>query len=338
VPHLRLAGLYSQLGQYEHQLAEGQMAMRIAAANGGHSLPAFHHVLHAYIAMGRIAEAKAALQGPDAQGSSPYDRYLLAFLQHDDAAMRKEVESAVGTEQEGFLLMLQALTEQYQGHMQRARELVAQAVQSGRHLGSSLPAAYELEEAQNEAEAGNSSWARKHVPKIAAEKMIRITDFTAGYVLALAGDTKGAQQIADRLDRDFPFDTMAQRCWIPQIRAAIALDKNDAKSAINELRTAAPLDLSCQMFPVYLRGRAYLAAGQPQQAAVEFRKIVAHPGVVGNEIQGALALLQLGRAQAAMGDMAGSRTSYRSFLDLWKNADPDLPIYRQAKAEYAKLH
>ena len=233
---------------------------------------------------------------------------------------------------------LDALTEQYHGRMQRARELVAQAVQAGRHLGSSPNAAYELEEAQNEAEAGNVAWARQHVPQLAEERMWRITDFTAGYVLALSGDTKAAQQIADQLDREYPLDTLAQSCWIPQIRAAIALNKNDAKAAIAELMTATPLDLSCQMIPVYVRGRAYLAAGEPASSpAAEFQKILDHPGIVGNELHGALAHLQLGRAQVMMGDKAAARKSYSDFLALWKDGDPDIPIYKQAKLEYAKL-
>ena len=251
--------------------------------------------------------------------------------------MQREVQRAMGKEDEGFLLTLAALTEQYHGHMKRARELVAQAVQAGRHLGSSSDAAYEVEEAQNEAEAGNMAWARQHVPKVAAEKMWVITDFTAGYVLALSGETKAAQQIADKLDQQYPLDTLAQRCWIPQIRAVVALNRNDAKAAVSELMTAAPLDLSCQMIPVYVRGQAYLAAGQPQQAATEFQKILDHPGIVGNEIHGALAHLQLGRAQVMMGDKAAARKSYQDFLELWKDADPDVPIYLQAKLEYARL-
>ena len=336
VPHLRLAALAAMLGRYQQQLDEAQAAMRLSAASGEQPV-GFGSLLSAYVHMGKLDEAKAALEQRNMKGGWPSTRYTLAFLKNDDAAMQQEVEKAMGGANEGFLLTLAALTEQYHGHMTRARELMAQAVQAGRHLGASSDAAYEVEEAQNEAEAGNVTWARQHVPKVGAEKMWLITDSTAGYVLAVSGDSKAAQQVADQLDRQYPLNTLAQRCWIPQIRAAIALNKNDAKAAISELMTAAPLDLSCQMIPVYVRGLAYLAAGQPQPAAAEFHKILDHPGIVGNEIHGALAHLQLARAQAMAGDQADARKSYEAFLTLWKDADADIPLYQQAKTEYAKL-
>jgi tetratricopeptide (TPR) repeat protein len=157
-------------------------------------------------------------------------------------------------------------------------------------------------------------------------------------VFALSGDFAQANKIADRLMHEHPLDTEIRYCYLPPIRAAIALGRNQSNQAIDILAASAPYDLGdAFLIPAYIRGMAYLQAGNGRQAAGEFQKLLDHPGILESDIKGALAHLQLGRAQVMMGDNTAARKSYQDFLTLWKDADPDIPIYKQAKAEYTKL-
>ena len=163
--------------------------------------------------------------------------------------------------------------------------------------------------------------------------------------LARAGDAVQAQKLADKISAEYPLDTLIQGYWLPAIRAAIALGRGNPQQAIAELEGAAyelgmtmpARFLGGPMYPVYLRGLAYLKSGQGKPAAAELQKMLDHRCLVGNYVLGALAHLQLGRAQAMVGDKAAARKSYQDFLALWKDADPDVPIYQQAKSEYASL-
>jgi tetratricopeptide (TPR) repeat protein len=161
---------------------------------------------------------------------------------------------------------------------------------------------------------------------------------SAALAFALSGDFAQAKKIADRLTHEDPLDTEIQHYSVPMVRAAIALKLNNPNEAIDSLKASLPDDIGeSALMPAYLRGLAYLQAGNGRQAAGDFQKVIDHPGIVETEVRGALAHLQLGRAQAMMGDTAAARKSYQGFLTLWKDADPDIPIYQQAKAEYAKL-
>jgi L-alanine-DL-glutamate epimerase-like enolase superfamily enzyme len=162
--------------------------------------------------------------------------------------------------------------------------------------------------------------------------------------LALAGDSAQAARLADDLRKNFPADTIVQSDYLPMIRAATALRSGDAGGAVETLAAAEPYELgytnttfTFALYPVYLRGTAYLAEKQSAPAAREFQKILDHAGVVGNQPIGALARLGLGRAYALSSDTAKSKTAYQDFFALWKDADPDIPILKEAKAEYAKL-
>ena len=168
----------------------------------------------------------------------------------------------------------------------------------------------------------------------------------AALALARAGDTAAAEKLAAELDKQLPLDTMAQRYWLPMIRAAVALEGKDPKRAVELLQVTSPIELALPaagaLWPVYLRGEAYLMLDDSKAAAAEFQRFIDHYGVVGNFPWGALARLGLARAYAldAGKDAAArdkARTAYQNFLTLWKDADPDIPIYRQAKAEYARL-
>jgi tetratricopeptide (TPR) repeat protein len=162
--------------------------------------------------------------------------------------------------------------------------------------------------------------------------------------LGLAGDFAQAERLAADLGKRFSEDTIVTFDYVPMIRAAIALHSGDGKRAIDALAASVPYELgetnpsfTFALYPVYLRGEAYLATKQGAAAAAEFQKILDHAGVVGNEPLGAFAHLGLGRAYALAGDSAKSKTAYQEFLTLWKDADPDIPVFIAARAEYAKL-
>jgi predicted Zn-dependent protease len=166
----------------------------------------------------------------------------------------------------------------------------------------------------------------------------------AALALARAGDTAGAEKLAGELDKAFPLDTLVQRYWLPTIRAAVALERKDPNRAIELLKVASTIelgsitaDLTIFLCPAYLRGEAYLMLRDGNRAAAEFQKFIDHRGLVANFPWGALARLGLARAYAMQGDTAKARTAYQDFLTLWRDADPDIPTLKQAKAEYAKL-
>jgi tetratricopeptide (TPR) repeat protein len=162
-------------------------------------------------------------------------------------------------------------------------------------------------------------------------------------LFARTGEVAKAQRLSDTISREFPQDTMTQNYFLPVIRAAIRLKQNDPAGGIEILRVTTKYELGGaglynSVYPAYLRGLAYLQMGNGDLAAPEFQKLLDHPGVVGRFITGALAQLQLARAQAMTGDKVAARQSYQKFLSLWKDADADIPIYRQAKAEYTQLN
>jgi predicted Zn-dependent protease len=161
--------------------------------------------------------------------------------------------------------------------------------------------------------------------------------YKAALALAVAGDASRAQVVADDLGEHFPKNTVAQFNYLPTLHAQIALDRKDAPRAIEALHAAAPYELGDELYPAYFRGLAYIAAHRGSEAASEFQKILDHRGIVWNAPIGALTHLQIGRAYVLQGDNAKARAAYQDFLSLWKDADPDIPILKQAKAEYAKL-
>jgi tetratricopeptide (TPR) repeat protein len=175
--------------------------------------------------------------------------------------------------------------------------------------------------------------------KLAANRDVRAT---AGLALARAGDTAGAEKQTAELDKAFPLDTLVQRYWLPTMRAAVALERKEPNRAVELLEKTSPIELGTPsnfgiLLPVYVRGEAYLALQDGNRAAVEFQKFIDHRGLVSNFPWGALAHLQLGRAYAMQSDTAKAKSAYQDFLTLWKDADPDIPVFIAAKAEYAKM-
>jgi predicted Zn-dependent protease len=235
---------------------------------------------------------------------------------------------------------MQSNTEAYFGHMGKARESVRRAVESARRSGRKETAAgYDVQGTFAEVEYGKRGRARQEVAAALSLARSREIQEWGAIILARAGDSTQAEKIADQLAKKFPQDTMVNGVRVPTIRAAVEINRNSPSKAIEFLRAASPYELGGEdtLYSAYLRGLAYVLLHDGNEAAAEFQKILDHRGIVVNEPIGALAHLQVGRAYALQGDTAKARAAYQDFLTLWKDADPDIPILKQAKAEYAKL-
>jgi eukaryotic-like serine/threonine-protein kinase len=233
---------------------------------------------------------------------------------------------------EGFVLA-------YSGHLEEARKMSRRAADLARQADQRETAAlYETEAALREAFVGTAFAAKQRAMAVFGLSKSRDVEYGAAFALALSGDSSLSQTLTDDLSRRFPEDTTVRFTYMPTLRALLALNHNEPSNAIELLQTAIPYEMGAgTLYPAYVRGEAYLAARQGREAAVEFQKILDHRGIVVSDPVGALAHLQLGRAYALSGDKTKAKTAYQDFLALWKDADPDIPILKQAKAEYAKL-
>jgi eukaryotic-like serine/threonine-protein kinase len=344
-PQTNLSAIYGVLGDYDKGLAACQEALKL---NPGSGL-GYGNLVGAYVNVNRLDEAKATAQEAQARHlETPIVHlalYQVDFLQHDAAGMEREAAALMGKPGfEDVMFYSQSDTAANGGQFAKARELTRRAADSAQRADEKETAAdYEAEAAVREALAGNLAVANQQAQAALALSNGRDVEAMTAIALGLAGDSAQTRHLADELARQFPQDTIVQFTYLPMIHAAAALNK-DPDSAIKALAPAAPYELgataqniSFSTYPVYLRGQAYLAAKQGSSAATEFQKILDHPGVFGNEPIGSLAHLGLARAYALSGDAAKARTAYQDFFALWKDADPDEPILKQAKAEYAKL-
>jgi serine/threonine protein kinase/Tfp pilus assembly protein PilF len=315
------------------------------------------------VALHRFDEAQRIIHEAQARKLDEYpmhnDLYALAFLGADSASMRAQLQWFAGQpEVENCGLALASDTEAYAGHVGRARELNKQAVDSAVRADSKEGGAIYLGNAAlQQAAYGNVTEARQSAA--AALKLVPTSqgvEVEAALGFAMAGDTARAESLAQDLGKRFPLDTQTQSLWLPAIQGQLALDKKNPAAALSALQAASPPlefgaiafinNVSC-LYPTYVRGEAYLAAGQGNAAAAEFQKILDHSGIVWNCWTGALAHLGVARANAlqsrtsegADADAARARAlaAYKDFLTLWKDADPDIPILKEAKAEYGKL-
>jgi tetratricopeptide (TPR) repeat protein len=296
----------------------------------------------------RLEEAKAIFdEAQQRKFDTPNlreERVLLAFLQKDEPAMHEQWNWAVGKPVADIFLFGRSRVEAYYGHFSEARQLTDQALKSA--AKSSDPfgdVGFDNgEEGLDEAEVGNFAEAKRAAAKALAGAPSRNAQLVVALVFARTGDIGEAQKLADALNQTGPLDTVIQNYNLPTIRAAMKLHADDPVGAVEILRPTVKYDLANpegfnSLYPAYLRGLAYLQMGEGRMAAAEFQKLLDHPGMVGRTAAGALSHLQLARAQKMMGDQAAARKSYGDFLTLWKDADLDIPIYQQAKAEYARL-
>ncbi len=342
LPYIVLAGISKEFGNWEKALQEYREALRLEPTRVAN----YVNLGVAYMSLSRLDEADGVYNQAEEHKLEneflPQARYWLAFLKGDTAQMAQLASVAMGKPgAEDLLLAAQADTEGWYGKLRSAQELTGRAMDSARHNDANeAAAAYQAVSALREAESGNGEQARieaNAAVKLAPNRDVRAV---AALALALAGDTAGAGKLATELDKTLPLDTLVQRYWLPTIRAAVALERKDPNRTIELLKSASPIELGAStaiLSPVYLRGEAYLMLQDGNRAAAEFQKFIDHRGLVANFPWGALARLGLARAYAVQGDEAKARTAYQDFLTLWKDADPDIPVLKQAKAEYAKL-
>jgi tetratricopeptide (TPR) repeat protein len=337
---------YFTLGQFERAAAVTRQALDLEPD----SIVGYNNLGVAYFSMNRLDEAKSAFdQALARQLDGPYLRqsiYYLNFLRQDAAGMQEQVTWAMGKPgAEDLMLSAESDTQAYHGRLQKARELSQRAEESAKRNDSKETAAFwQGNEALREVEFGYASEAREQAHQALALAPGRDVWVESGLALARAGSTTEAEKLAGHLNHEFALDTLMQNYWIPVIRASIELDRRNADNAIALLQAAVPYELADPppfaagtMYPAYLRGQAYLSAHKGADAATEFQKIIDHPGVIVNFPLAALAHLGVARARNLSGDIAGARTAYQDFFALWKDADPDIPILKQAKVEYAKL-
>jgi len=340
VPPTNLSFLYSVLGQYDKALAEAHEAVRLEPANGIN----YENLALAYFFLNRLEEARVTVEEAQTKKLDSYYLhwivYLLAFLKNDAASMAQEVTWATGKPGvEDILLTTEADTSAYAGQLAKARELSRRAVASAQHAGEKETAAsYEASAALREALFGHPAEVRQRATAALELSTGRDVQYKVALALAWIGDAGRAQALASDLNKRYPEDTIVQLELLPTLNAQFALNRKDASTAVEALQAAAPYELGTTvgLHPIYVRGQAYLGAHEGSKAAGEFQKIIDHRVLVLNPI-GTLAQLGLARAYVLQGDASKAKAAYQDFFTLWKDADPDIPILKQAKVESAKL-
>ncbi len=333
-------------GQFDQTLAAAQEALRLDPTPF-----AYYQVPRTYIMVGHLDKARAAILQAEANhvNSAMFSdlSYFIAFLQNDSAAMDRLVASTWVAAPPGEASAVQANAAAYHGQLNRSRQFKERTIASARQQrGGNLVTIYEVSGAMTDALLGNFPEAKKALNEVDASSVGGSLEGTMAITLALAGDIKQTRKLTNDLNKRYSEVTYVRFGALPAIQAVLALDRDKPDDAIEALRGISSRELVPPgvtpqflpfMVPVYIRGQAYLAAHQGTDAAAQFQMILDHPGFVLNSITGALAHLGLGRAYALMGDTAKAKTAYQDFLALWKDADPDIPVLKQARVEYAAL-
>ena len=356
--YVNLGLVYAAEGQYDKAAEITRQAARLAP----HAVSEYENLANYALALQRYDEARQVIHEAQARNRDDFilhnESYALAFVAADSAAMAEQENwFASKPAFENVGLALEADTQAYAGHLRKARELTDQAVNSAVRADNKEGAAVYLAiAAQREAAFGNPALARQK-----ASQILRLANASqdaeseAAIAFAMAGDTGRAESLALDLKKRFPTDTQVQSLWLTSIQGQLDLNKRNSEGALAALQSASAFELgqipfinniSC-LYPVYVRGQAFLAAGQGEQAAAEFQKIIDHSGIVWNCWTGSLARLGVARAKAlqaktsqgadAENARARALAAYKDFLGLWKDADPDIPILKEAQTEYAKL-
>jgi tetratricopeptide (TPR) repeat protein len=332
-----------ELGNFDHGLEEAREALRLEQRN---FLP-YLSLAKSLIALGQPEEARAVVEKAIARGIDGwwihFELALTAFLLNDPAALRRHVESATGQPGGWWLTWLEARTERFRGRVRRSRELNARAIEAARRAGANGWADYVTAYwADEEAAVGYASHARARVRDVGEPLGVAVRSETLAHsalALAASGEPSGARRLADELARRFPSDLLVKEVWVPSIRGAIELAAGQNGRALESLQAAARYELgaAAHFWPPYLRGHVYLQRRAAAEAGQEFQKILDHRG--SSPLSHLYPLAHLGRARAAAmaGDTDASRRAYLEFLTLWKDADPDVPVLKKARAEFARL-
>jgi eukaryotic-like serine/threonine-protein kinase len=342
IPHSRLGGVFLALGKFDEAAQEYREALRL-----GTDTP-YSGAMLAYLRLGRLDEAKSMF---DAARSHNLDsdflrlvRDTLAFLEGDDRTIHEQLDWAKGKPgYEATLLNAQSQIESYHGQVVKARDLEQQAKSAtGAADARERAAEFDADSAWREAEVGNNMLTRRYAAQALAVSDSPFVRARVAMASARAGDNSTAEKLATQLNADYPRSVMIQNYVLPTIRALVAMNTKQPEQAIAALQAALPFENGEQGFgnlqPAYVRGLAYLQLKDGREATTEFQKLIGHPGIVGLSVTGALANLQLARAEEMSANHDLARRHYQDFFALWNGADPNIPILMQAKTEYAKLH
>jgi eukaryotic-like serine/threonine-protein kinase len=347
--HGLLAGFAAQgTGRYETAIEQAKQALAL----NPNFIFGYANQATSYLYLERFTESADAVRQAGARKLEAPDfvvvRYYLAFLEGDEAGMEREIARAPSEGAEDLLSDQQALVMARLGRLKEAGTLLRRAADLAEQSGQrEAAAAFQTGRAVWESFYGNRAEAKRYASAALDVSRGRDVEYAAAFALARAGDLSHAQALADDLAKRFPEDTAVRFGYGPVLRGLLALDRGRPEEAIRELETALPNELHVPplafnlrfggLYSAYVRGEAYLAMHRPADAAAEFQKILKHRGLVLADPVGALAHLELGRAFEMSGDSVPSKAAYEEFLRLWKDADPGIPILRQAKLEYAKL-
>jgi predicted Zn-dependent protease len=348
-PGLLGSFVYPVFGKFEKAIEESRKSIDL---NPDVSFPYFN-LAGSYINLVRLGEAEKALLLASERKLEISDYWVLpyeiAFLKGDEAGMeRAKAAGQAKSALDGGIPYYEAFTLAYHGHLQQSRAMSQRAVDFAQQSGQKERAAlFDAGAALREAFFENVPEAKRSATAALKLSKDREVEYGAAFALARTGDSKRAQTLTDELEKRFPDDTCVKFEYVPELRALLALNRNSPVKAIELLQVAAPYELGVPrssfhaiygaLYPIYVRGEAYLALHQGAQAAAEFQNILDHPGIAVNDPIGALARLQIGRAYAMSGETVKAKAAYKDFLTLWKDADADIPVLQQAKAEYAKL-
>jgi len=346
VPHGNLGANYAALGQYEQAIAETRIAQDLEP----NRVTNFSNLSLMQMALNRLDDAQATFDRAKGMkldsGTMRLFTYYLMFLRGDTTGMQKQLDWGAGKPgDEDPLLSAQSDTEAYYGRLAKARDFSRRAADSALRVDSKETAAlWQVNGALREAEFGNAEVARHNVAAALATSPGRDVKVLASLALSRAGDTARAKTMIDELEKTNPFNTVLKVYWLPTLKAAIDLAKGNSAEALVSLEAAAPYEQGQPppaqfgtLYPAYLSGYAYLAAHNGTAAAAEFQKFLDHRGLVVNFPLATLARVGLGRAYTLSGDKTKAKAAYQDFLNLWKDADSDIPILKEARAEYAKL-
>ncbi len=350
VPHGMLSGfIYTSYGKYQRAAEEAEKTIQIAPDNA----IGYVNLGYSNVYLDRPAEAERALRrASERRIEGPFLSLLgydVAFLKDDKAGMGRQMVLAQGKSGvEDWISDREAFVLANSGQLHEARKM-SQCGELSQEAGhQERSALFEIRAALREAFFGNAPAAKRSAMAALELAKNREVQYGAAFALALSGDSSEAQTLANDVERNFPEDTSVRFNYMPSVRALLALNHGEPSQAIEVLQTAVPNELGQPrsaingffgaLYPIYVRGEAYMAARQGAEAVTEFQKILDHRGAVVGDPIGALAHLQLGRAYVLSGDQTKAKIAYQDFLTLWKDADPDIPALQQAKAEYAKLN
>jgi tetratricopeptide (TPR) repeat protein len=346
VPVAILGNNHTVAGQWDRALPEILQSLRLEPNDA----IVYSNLGQTYLALNRLEEAQATFDQAYARKLDYWGlhlwTYYLAFLRGDGGEMERQVAWGIGKPgDEDRLLFAESTTEAYYGRIRKAREFSRRAEESAQHAeAKEVAATWRAYATLREAEFGNSEQVRQGTSAALAMAPGRLVKVLAALALARAGDAAQAESMSEELANNNPSNSLLNYYWLTIIRAAIQLDRDDPGRAIELLQAVAPYELGYEptlqlgtMYPVFVRGQAYLDLNQGKEAAAEFQKFLDHRGVVVSYPLAALAHLGLARSYALQGNTAKARAAYQDFLTLWKDADPDIPILKEAKAEYAKL-